>query len=1134
MIYGIIGVGTIVIVLIIVIEIVEKNKFVKDINLFVEEVESSLGNFIEEPIEKKYLGKSNLFKEIIIRKKYKHDEAVSFITFANNLPKVIYNNNLETLEQMMTNYLTMYTEMVGDAKKFIISPDIKPYVDQFLDEGEEFASKSERYVADSESIQHFMRVFSDPRQYLLDLNEKYMNEEKSACYQILNDVDGKSLDVNQRNAVVNDDLRQLVIAGAGSGKTLTVSAKVKYLVERKGINPKDILLISFTRKSADEMGERIRKLGIDMESSTFHRYGLSVIRNVNKKAPDVAEDISKYIDEYLKQVIFNDNTLAKDFLILLGTLMLPVFDGYKKIGERIEAEQRQDLTTIKGMYEAYSNKVRSEKLARKIENLVEELGPLHDKLSQMSEEDVEEEKFIEIQETVQLLEQEIYELRLKKRSIRNEKLKSAEEVMLANIFFLDGVEYEYEMEYPYDEMDNFRKKYRPDFYLKESDVYWEHFGIDEMGQAHQYSEVAEREYVEGINWKRELHRDNGTKLAETYSWQFRKNVIVDAIKTNYEKFGIQRHEVRYCDIIREILKGDAVGNVESFKSLLSTFISLFKSYGHSIDKFDEFRKEIMLYKDNELSEVALERRKIRDILFLDFAEKFYVFYNEALIEEEKIDFNDMIIQAAALIEQGKYIPSYKYVIIDEYQDISVGRYKLAKATLEKCNAKLFCVGDDWQSIYRFTGSEVDLLVSFENYFGLYSRNDIVQTYRNSQELLDISGAFIMSNDYQTPKQLRSNTHLDNPIRLAWYTGSYHPILEDESAEIDISITQAFRAAVSKIISEYPDGEILLLGRNNSDINCLSDDKGIMVMQEGGETRVILDAYPNTKMRFLTVHRSKGLEADNVIILNARNARSGFPNQIVDDPVLNLLRDTAETFPFAEERRLFYVALTRTKHYTYILAPVTQSSRFLDDIRRLKENVGRSGIKDIYPDSETGARVDMVIDPEKTKPLSCPICKVGTLVKRKGAEGKLFVSCSNYPACTYKAANLDVVRKNNRCPVCENFLTKRNGINGEFMGCMSYPYCTYTANIVVENFKPEPILKQEQEDRAVKYASRLAYNEANGKPTNSYTGWTVEEDHQLVAEYKSGKSISEIARIHQRSNGGISSRLKKLGCLISSS
>lgn len=1093
----------------------DKKAFVKQINMLQEEINSKIGSFITKGDETKFIGKAQLLKEIAIRKKYTFDESAMFISFSDKLKQTIYDNNLMVLENKMQSYLETFTECVGAAKEYIISPDIKLHADQFQMDMKKWVNWSEGY--ESPIIKNFNIIYDEPQKYLLNLNAQYLEEEKKACNKMLSDIDGKSLDENQRNAVVNDDLHQLVIAGAGSGKTLTIAAKVKYLVERKGINPKDILLISFTRKAANEMGDRIRNLGIDVDSSTFHQYGLKVIRSVNKKTPDIADDIGRYIEIYLKDVVYNDNKLAKDFLILLGTLMLPVFDGYETIGERIEAEQRQDLTTIKGMYEAYTNKVKSEKLDKQINEYNVKLAPLSDKLKKMSYADSEEYEYFEVQEMIRLLENEIYKLKNQKRSIRNETMKSSEEVILANMFFLDGVKYQYEVEYKFDESDNYRKKYRPDFYLEESDVYWEHFGIDEGNRAHQYSTVTEKQYLEGVEWKRNIHKINSTRLAETYSWQFAKNKIVDAVNNNYIKFNIKKHKINYCDVIKEILKGDEVGNIESFKSLLSTFISLFKSYGYSSAKFEELRKRIIEYKDDKLSKDALERRKTRDLLVLEFAEKFYGFYTEILIEEQKIDFNDMIIQAAGHIDCGTYIPEYKYVIIDEYQDISKGRYLLVKATLEKSGAKLFCVGDDWQSIYRFTGSEVELLVNFEKYFGLYSRTDIVKTYRNSQELLDISGKFIMSNTYQNTKKLYSDKRINDPIRVSWYTGTYRPILEKEEDEKEIKLSQAFREAVASIVKKCPEGEILVLGRNNSDLKLLADDKGIHINRQDDESFIVIEEISNIKMKYLTVHRAKGLEADNVIIINARNARTGFPNQIVDDPILNILRETTETYPFAEERRLFYVALTRTKNYTYILAPLTKASRFLDEIKKSDNIIGINDVGDVYPRTTTTRQVEV----EKTSAISCPVCKVGTLVKRTGAEGKEFVSCSNYPACNYTNANLDAVRQNNRCPVCDNFLINRKGEYGEFIGCMSYPYCNYSADIVIEHSSSLHNAKQQNE------RTRQYYNQITN---NGRYGWTVEEDYQLKSEFEANKSITQIARNHNRTTSDISTRLKKLGLL----
>lgn len=1081
-------------------KVILKMIFVKNAQKLYDIVEKKLGTFIEKWDENKFLEYAEDLSDIVKKRKYKFDEAVKLVSYYHKLPETIYKNNLTVLEKLIADYLTEFTTKVGNGQRYIISKDIKPYAEQFKKETKDFADKSICY--DSTTIRTFKNIYQKPEQYLIELNKKYMENEKQVCKSMLDNINGKSLDENQRNAVVNDDLCQLVVAGAGSGKTLTISAKVKYLVERKKINPKDILLISFTRKAAEEMKQRIGKLGIDVDSVTFHKYGLKILSNVNGKIPDIADDIDKYIDKYLDIIVYSDNELAKKFLVLLGTLMLPVFDGYEKLGDIIEVEQRQDLTTLKGMYESYRNKEKYEKIQEKIEQCKSKLKPLHDKLEEMKKKDKENEvsdrlfleeqalqynpldKYEEINIDIEKLEVEIGRLMLQQRSIKNEKLKSAEEVMLANIFFLDGVEYEYEREYPNDEEDNLRKHYRPDFYLKESDVYWEHFGIDEENRAHQYTEPEEEKYLEGINWKREIHAKNETRLAETYSWQFRKNQILDAINENYQKFGIKRHKVNFCDVIKEILKGDENGNIDSFKTLLSTFISLFKSYGYGTEKFEELKKDVNSYKkDKKISENALERRKKRDLLFLDFAESFYTFYSEALIQERKIDFNDMIIQAAGMISEGIFIPNYKYVIIDEYQDISVGRYKLIKETLRKTEAKLFCVGDDWQSIYRFSGSEVSLFTNFEKHFGLYSRTDIVQTYRNSQELLDISGAFVQANPEQMKKLLKSDKHIEHPIRIVRYGDkSVSPVLTNEQFEDTFSDGETtLEGVIQEIVTEFPDGDILILGRNNGDLKSLLESKktkkNILIKQNNGDTTIVVNNYPKLKIRFMTVHKAKGLEADNVIVLNMKNSKSGFPNQIIDDPVLNLLRMQSETFEFAEERRLFYVALTRTKNRTYLFAPLTQGSRFLDDIRNLKENCGRSAIETIHIE-ETKDSTDLVEDSEETKLLRCPVCKVGTLIKKKNAKGQSFVSCSNYPVCNYTVSSVEVVRKNKRCPVCGNFLKKRRGKYGEFLGCMSYPYCRYTENIVTEITKPRILSDKEHLMRTDAYFNAYSQNGYN--------------------------------------------------------
>ena len=107
-------------------------------------------------------------------------------------------------------------------------------------------------------------------------------------------------------------------------------------------------------------------------------------------------------------------------------------------------------------------------------------------------------------------------LKIDKKTINGEQVKSIEEVIIANYLYLNGVKYIYEYQYPYDIEDNYRKIYRPDFYLPDYDVYIEHFGVNRDYKAPWLSEIEEQKYVEGIHWKRELHKENNILLSFKY------------------------------------------------------------------------------------------------------------------------------------------------------------------------------------------------------------------------------------------------------------------------------------------------------------------------------------------------------------------------------------------------------------------------------------------------------------------------------------------------------------------------------------------------------------------------------------------------------------------------------------------
>lgn len=261
---------------------------------------------------------------------------------------------------------------------------------------------------------------------------------------------------------------------------------------------------------------------------------------------------------------------------------------------------------------------------------------------------------------------------------------------------------------------------------------------------------------------------------------------------------------------------------------------------------------------------------------------------------------------------------YKYIIIDEFQDIARQRFNLTKRLSEITRAKVVAVGDDWQSIFAFSGSEIGLFTRFLELMGSGVEMQITHTYRNSQELIDIAGGFVQKNTSQIQKHLISPKNLEDPIVLTEFDDSYKP-----------DFAEAAEKAVERIVTEYGNRtSVLLVGRYNYDCYKLCRT-GRFTELAGG--RVRCERFPKANLTFMTAHSAKGLGFDNVVILNMFEGKFEFPCQLEDDPIMKLVRYEDTSMPFAEERRLFYVAMTRTKNRVYILTPQHRPSRFLIEL-----------------------------------------------------------------------------------------------------------------------------------------------------------------------------------------------------------
>ena len=806
------------------------------------------------------------------------------------------------------------------------------------------------------AIQEFLRSYEQLDKRVSSFNALWFEQEKRACRALLSDIDGKSLDEQQRTAVVCDADRTLVVAGAGSGKTLTIAAKVKYLCQRKNVSPEDILLLAFTRKAAEEMTGRIRDgLGLRVRATTFHKLGLDLLTRNTGKRPEVVDQLNEFVEDYLERTVLRRPAQLRDLIRYFAYyLRIPAdLEQYESLGAAYEAERDADFETLRGK--------------------------------------VQRERFLAEQEQNR---------KSVRRTLKNERVKSLEEVQIANFLFLNGVEYEYERLYPYQSEDPARKAYRPDFFLPEYDLYLEHFGINRKGRVPLLSRVEEQKYLEDMEWKRDFHRRNGTVLLETYSWYASEGRLLEELERTLKEAGVRFREPDFGEIYRAVCGTASQKYLSEFRKLCCTFLLLFKSGGH--------RPEELPTLGSAHSDGQNAFHRNRTALFLRILAPMLEDYEAMLREQGAVDFPDMINRAAELVEEGCPVHPWKWVIVDEYQDISKARYRLVKAILERTGAKLLCVGDDWQSIYRFAGSDIALFTHFESFFGPSEILALEHTYRNAQQLIDEAGAFVKRNPEQLHKHLRSEQSLEYPIVVLFYE-------ENPSAKLKL--------AVDKCIQERgADSTILLLGRTGYDLEPVRSS-GLFRVRASGELTYV--DSPSTPISFLTVHRSKGLEADNVILLNLQNDTLGFPNKISDDPLLKLVLTQAEPFPFAEERRLLYVALTRTRNRVYLLVEQNSPSVFLEEFHPSES---------VYIQRPRGEGLHV----------PCPRCKKGRLTLRRNDRSKrLFVGCSNYPRCDFTLNDPSVLSRPRHCPECGGLLVHRKSEWGSFYGCSNYPTCSFT-------------------------------------------------------------------------------------------
>ena len=521
-------------------------------------------------------------------------------------------------------------------------------------------------------------------------------------------------------------------------------------------------------------------------------------------------------------------------------------------------------------------------------------------------------------------------------TLNGETVKSYGEADIANHLMAMGIPYGYETPYSIDTRDVDHIQYRPDFHIDNTDIYIEYFGINRDGNVAPFITNSDggKDYLDQMEWKRTTHQENGTRLISLYAYQRSEGTLIENLETELKKLGIHPSPVSQNTIYSKISDGKE-GMFNRLSSHLSEAILLLKGASTTIDE--------LIDRSHGKEKSELKR-------FASILRPVYESYQMRLKQTNSIDFEDMINIAAGHVEKKDIHPHYRYIIIDEYQDISSSRVRLISALKRSSDAKLFCVGDDWQGIYGFNGSDVGYTTRFEEQWGPSEICRLDNTYRFNGPLLEMSNRFMNGKKGQIDKTLKGNgpetivNFIHGPNRRA--------------------VTKQICSALDSI----PVGQsVLFIGRHRYDVSRL--DTSFLQWRpdiSNGYYKITYNRRPDLDIIFMTVHGSKGLEADNVFIINNDRGSDGFPDLRPSNPVSKMLRTGSDT---DEELRMMYVAMTRAKRSLHFVVINGMESIFIDELNRNRQN------------------------------MKCPLCG-GMLVLREGVYGK-FYGCSNFSkGCRY--------------------------------------------------------------------------------------------------------------------------------------
>jgi len=734
-----------------------------------------------------------------------------------------------------------------------LQKDIQAVVDQY----DAIRTTTWPFPYSNEDLDRLARIRSElqsARQRIEEHNADFVQKELVRYEDLFTDVDDEGHDLNedQRKAVVRDDEYNQVIAGAGTGKTLTLTHRIAYLIERD-VEPDQIAAITLTNNATDEIQTRLEERFdiTDVEVETIHAFANGIANETRCRHVDAVNDQQRknIVEEVIREKTTEGSTdfawHYRQFLANYRT-EVPDLDAYDSREEYVRARAERSYETLAG-----------------------------------------------------------------------EEVASQAEKTIADFLFTHGVEYQYESIAEWADTAEDKGGYYPDFYLPEYNVYIEHWGIDESGEVAPWFSWSTEEYLEKLEWGRRQFAYSDHQLIETYDFEHRADRLERTLEHRLSEHGVELEPMDTNELVDYVL-----GEYERKRQI----VNLFSKFLDNAATFQTTPKQVLN---------RLPRENPRTYHFGMCGAILLKEYEVKKARNGQIDFDDMIYDAVETVEEHpeRFQQWYDHLLVDEFQDVSISQIELLQALTDGENApRLFCVGDDWQSIYAFRGAVVEYFVDFEEYFGPAAITELRETYRCPETVLDASTDLIANNPEQIEKDPDACSGRDTTPRL--HTLDWHN---------DWKYVERVGEYAANLAEQYVDdgsdpGDVMILSRYDEGASFVDRVKEEFEAREipydGKEDRYRPDAEDvdpaEDGVSVFSAHQAKGREAAHVIILHVAEGDDGFSPDARNDELLNLVRDVPANDE-AEERRLFYVGLTRSEDTLDLLTRAGEESSFLDEI-----------------------------------------------------------------------------------------------------------------------------------------------------------------------------------------------------------